>query len=96
MAAVSERSLMAAVGSGTTVPTRPMALSFSTPVGSPAASRTISPPSTSAVARSTPAAARAAELASAMCPSSRFTQTGWSDVTASTHCRVGSSPPHSV
>jgi hypothetical protein len=73
-----------------------MALSLSSPVGRPFASRTISPPPTSFTSSRTPAAFNAAVFASAMCPSNRFTHTGWFGVAASIQSRRGSSPPQSV
>ncbi len=96
MAASSARSSSSGLDSGMAVATRSMALSLKTPAGRPSASRTISPPSTSGVASSTPAARRAAVLASAMCPSRRLTKTGWSAVTESIHSARGSSPPQLV
>jgi hypothetical protein len=54
------------LGGGTSCSTSDMALSFSRPVGSPFALRTISPPSIAGVSRVTPAARSAAEFASAM------------------------------
>ena len=41
-----------------------------------------------------PAASSARPFASAICPSSRLTQTGFSGVISSIHLRSGSSPPH--
>ena len=78
------------VGGGMARATRSIALSFSRPVGSPRSSRTMVPPGTSLVSRVTPASFKARPLASAMCPSSRFTNTGWSGVVASRSALVGS------
>ena len=76
--------------------TSSMALSLRIPVGTPFASRMISPPATSGVSASTPASCSASELASAMCPSRREIQTGLSGVIASIQSRRGSSPPQFV
>ena len=54
---------------GTTLLMMGIAASLNRPVGSPRASRTITPPGGSAVAAVTPASRMAAELASAMWPS---------------------------
>ena len=70
------RRAPASLGGGATRSTSDCALSLRTPVGSPLASRTIVPPSTSGVSRVMPAARSAALFASAMCPSSRLTHTG--------------------
>ena len=89
-AARAERRFISRDESGMTLSTSASALSLRIPVGSPEASRTIVPPSGSFVSRVTPARRRAAELAEAIWPSSRLTKTGWSRVTASMSCRVGS------
>src|SRR6202167_96956 len=68
---------------------RSMAASFSTPVGSPATSRTMVPPGGSGVSRVMPASCNACELGSAMWPSSRLTKTGWPALTASISRGVG-------
>ena len=78
------------VGGGIAAKTGSIASSFSRPVGSPFASRTIVPPGGSGVSRVMPASFSATAFASAMCPSSRDTSTGLSRVTASIICFVGS------
>ena len=59
-------------------------------MGSPEASRTTVPPGGSFVSRVIPANLKARLLAIAIWPSSRETKTGWSGVTASISCLVGS------
>ena len=65
----SARSFSWGSSFGTSRPTRSMALSFRTPVGSPFASRTTVPPGGSAVSRVTLARRSAIELAQPVWPS---------------------------
>ncbi len=76
MAAARCRSVISGVGGGILLSTSAMALSLSRPVRSSEASRINSPPYTAFTSRSRPTALSAAELASAMWPSRRFTHTG--------------------
>ena len=78
------------VAGGTSRVTRSAALSLRMPVGSPAASLTMAPPSGAGVSRVMPAIFSATVFASPMWPSSRCTKTGLSGVTASINARVGS------
>jgi hypothetical protein len=71
-----------------------MALSTSTPVGSPLASRMILPPAGSGVALPTPASFSTAELTHTAWPSTRRSATGRSPSAASRLARVGNAPPH--
>ena len=66
-----------------------IALSTNTPVGLPAASRMISPPSGALESRVMPAAFRAAVLAQPAWPSTRVNQAGRSPVTSSSSAAVG-------
>ncbi len=70
-AASTPRRSSAASVSGMTLPMSSSALSLKMPVGSPRASRTISPPSGSGVAAVIPASRIARELAQPVCPSTR-------------------------
>ncbi len=65
-ARASRRARSAGPGGGIRRPTSGRAVSRSTPVGSPSASRSITPPGGSGIPRETPARASAAELATAM------------------------------
>ena len=68
------------LGSGIALSTRLIAASFSPPSGARLPGlRTIAPPSGSGVSAVTPPASRAAVLATAMWPSYRPTNTGWSE-----------------
>ena len=79
------------VGGGILLETRALAAaSRRMPVGLPEASRSILAPAGSGVAAVMLAAARAAELATAMCPSTRRKMAGWPAVTASRSVREGS------
>jgi len=68
---------------------RRWAVSTSTPVGSPRSSLRIRPPVGSGVARSSPAAASAAEFAHVAWPSMRVSATGWCGAAQSSETLVG-------
>ena len=63
-------------------------------MGRPSESRTIAPPGGSGVAAVMPASSSARPLASAMCMSSRPTNTGVRGVRGSIQSRRGNAPPH--
>ena len=78
------------VGSGIRARTSPWASSLSTPVGSPPASRTISPPVGSGVPASMPAMARARLLTHRLWPSDPFSAIGREVASASRIALCGS------
>ena len=85
------RVLLGRVRAGISCSSSAIAASCRIPVGSPAASRRMTPPGGSAVPAATPASASAREFATAMCPSSATTSNGRSVGSASRSARVGCS-----
>mmetsp|Transcript_2614 Transcript_2614/g.6181 ORF Transcript_2614/g.6181 Transcript_2614/m.6181 type:complete len:298 (+) Transcript_2614:541-1434(+) len=82
-------------GAGSTLCTRNIAESLSSPVGrAPPGARTIAPPGGSAVSAVTPARAMAAELASALCLSACSRYTGLLGLASSIHDASGGPPPN--
>src|SRR2546426_808505 len=84
-------------GAGMAAPIRSSALSLKMPIGSPRASRGISPPTGARVALVIIAARIAAAFANAMCPSRRDRKTGLCGVTESIQSWCGNGAPrHNV
>ena len=65
------------------------AVSASTPVASPLASRSMTPPTGSGLSRSMPTARNPALLSTQKCPEMFIRQTGWSGETGSRSAAVG-------
>ena len=87
-------STSASEGGGSAPATREAAASSSTPVGTPAGSRTMRPPGGSGVDAVTPAASSAAELHHTRWPSLLHSTTGGCGTTGSRSARVGSPSGH--
>ena len=81
------------VGSGIALLIIGMASSLNTPVGSPSLFFIMIPPAGTEDIPLIFANDSAFELANAICPSYRWTKSGWSPVTESIHSFCGSSPP---
>ena len=92
IAALTAVTVSASSGLGMALYARPTAFSRKTPVGSPSASRSITPPGTSAVAAVIPARRSAALFSQMECRSLLSRATGTSGATASSSARCGRTP----